>query len=190
MHKNVKILLLTSILIHSGANLLAPIYAIFIKDIGGDLIDAGIAIGIYALLKGVFYFLFGRIKEELFSKRIMMCIGYAVMGLGYLAYMFANKPLDVFLIQGIISLGETVINPSWSAIIATSLEKGKERHLYANFFGYRSIFEGVAAIFGGLFAMEFGFNVLFGIMASFAITSGLLSLLIKESPFKTPVTCI
>ena len=53
MHKNIKLLLLTSILIHSGANLLAPIYAIFIKEIGGNLIDAGIAVGIYALLKGV-----------------------------------------------------------------------------------------------------------------------------------------
>lgn len=190
MHKNIKLLLLTSILIHSGANLLAPIYAIFIKQIGGDLIDAGIAVGIYALLKGVFYFLFGRIKEELFSKKIMMFIGYTVMGIGYLAYVFAAKPLDVFLIQIIISLGETVINPSWSAIIATSLEKGKERHLYANFFGYRSIFEGVAAIFGGLFAMEFGFNVLFGIMAGFAIASGLLSLLIEEKPIKTEVNCI
>ena len=190
MHKNIKLLLLTSILIHSGANLLAPIYAIFIKEIGGDLIDAGIAIGIYALLKGVFYFLFGRIKEDLFSKKIMMFIGYSVMGIGYLAYIFAAKPLDVFLIQIIISLGETVINPSWSAIIATSLEKGKERHLYANFFGYRSIFEGVAAIFGGLFAMEFGFNVLFGIMAGFAIASGILSLFVEEKPIKTEVNCI
>jgi len=181
MHKNVKLLLLTSILIHSGANLLAPIYAIFIKDIGGDLIDAGIAIGIYALLKGVFYFLFARIKEDKISKKLMMFAGYTIMGIGYLAYIFANKPLDVFLIQGILSLGETIINPSWSAIIATSLEKGKERHLYSNFFGYRSIFEGIAAIVGGLFAMKFGFNLVFGVMAVFAITSGLLSLLIEET---------
>ncbi len=180
MHKNVKILLLTSILIHSGANLLAPIYAIFIKDIGGDLIDAGIAIGIYALLKGVFYFLIGRIDENRVSKKIMMFSGYTIMGVGYATYIFANKPIDVFIIQGVLSLGETIINPSWSAIIATSLEKEKERHLYSHFFGYRSIFEGIAAIVGGLFAMKFGFNVIFGIMAAFAVTSGLLSLLIKE----------
>ena len=180
MHKNVKLLLLTSILIHSGANLLAPIYAIFIKDIGGDLIDAGIAIGIYALLKGVFYFIIGKIDENRVSKKIMMFAGYSIMGLGYGAYIIAGKPLDVFIIQGILSLGETIINPSWSAIIATSLEKGKERHLYSHFFGYRSIFEGIAAIVGGLFAMRFGFNLIFGIMAAFALASGLLSLLIDE----------
>jgi len=181
VHKNIKLLLLTSILIHSGANLLAPIYAIFIKEIGGNLIDAGIAIGIYALLKGVFYFLIGKINEDRVSKKVMMFAGYTIMGLGYAAYVFANKPLDVFVIQGILSLGETIINPSWSAIIATSLEKGKERHLYSHFFGYRSIFEGIAAITGGLFAMKFGFNVIFGIMAAFAIASGLLSLLVDET---------
>lgn len=180
MHKNIKLLLLTSILIHSGANLLAPIYAIFIKDIGGDLIDAGIAVGIYAFMKGIFYFVIGRIKEDRFSKRMMMFLGYTIMGIGYAAYLLANKPMDVFIIQGILSLGETIINPSWSAIIATSLKKGKERHIYSHFFGYRSIFEGIAALVGGLFAMKFGFNIVFGIMAAFALTSGALSLLVEE----------
>lgn len=37
MHKNIKLLLTASILIHAGANLLAPIYAIFIEEIGGTL---------------------------------------------------------------------------------------------------------------------------------------------------------
>jgi len=54
MHKNIKLLLTASILIHAGANLLAPIYAIFIEEIGGTLLDAGIAVGIYALMKGGF----------------------------------------------------------------------------------------------------------------------------------------
>jgi len=181
MHKNVKLLLIASILIHSGANLLAPIYAIFIKEVGGDLIDAGIAVGIYALLKGVFYFLFARVKEDFLSKKWMMFIGYTIMGLGYGAYIFANKPMHVFVIQGALSLGETIINPSWSAIIATSLQKGKERHLYAHFYGYRSLFEGGAALLGGVFAVKFGFNLVFGIMVGFAIASGFLSLLIEEN---------
>ena len=54
MHRNIKLLLAASILIHAGANLLAPIYAIYIAQIGGDLMDAGIAVGIYAIMKGVF----------------------------------------------------------------------------------------------------------------------------------------
>lgn len=180
MHKNIKLLLTASILIHAGANLLAPIYAIFIEEIGGTLLDAGIAVGIYALMKGVFYFALDKVDEEKVSKRMMMFTGYSIMGMCYVAYIFADAPIHVFAIQGVLSLGETVINPSWSAVIATSLEEGKERHIYSHFYGYRSIFEGIAAILGGLFAMQFGFDLVFGIMAGFAIMSAFLSLLVKE----------
>ena len=180
MHKNIKLLLTASILIHAGANLLAPIYAIFIEEIGGTLLDAGIAVGIYALMKGVFYFALDKVDEEKVSKRMMMFSGYGIMGLCYVAYIFAEAPIHVFAIQGVLSFGETVINPSWSAVIATSLEEGKERHIYSHFYGYRSIFEGLAAFLGGLFAMQFGFDLVFGIMAGFAIASAGLSLLVKE----------
>lgn len=184
MHRNIKLLLTASILIHSGANLLAPIYAIFIEEIGGTLLDASIAVGIYAIVKGIFYFLLDKIGENRLSKKFMMFVGYSFMGLGYIAYIYAKIPLHIFIIQFIISIGETVINPSWSSIIATSLDKGKERHIYSHFYGYRSIFEGFAALAGGVFAMKFGFNTLFGIMASFAFASSILALLVQEKTNK------
>ena len=180
MHRNIKLLLLASTLIHAGANLLAPVYAVYIEQIGGNLLDAGIAVGIYAILKGILYFLFDKVDESKFSKRVMMFTGYAIMGLGYLTYLFAQTPHHVFIIQGILAVGETIINPSWCATIAVSLEEGKERHIYSHFYGYRSLFEGLAAILGGLFAMQFGFNVVFGCMAGLALTSAGLSLLVTE----------
>ena len=180
MHKNIKILLSASILIHSGINFLSPIFAIYIKDIGGTLLDAGVAVGIYAILKGIFYFLFKNIKEDKISKKVMIAGGYFVMFVGYFLYIFANKPYHIYLIQGILSLGETLITPSWSAVIAMSLVKGRERHIYSNFYGYRSLFEGIAAISGGLFAMYFGFNFVFIIMCAFALCSSIISLFIME----------
>jgi len=180
MHKNIKLLLGASILIHSGANLLAPIYAIYIKEIGGTLLDAGIAVGIYTLLRGILYFIIGNLDETKISKRKMMFSGYGIMAVGYVLYLFALIPLHVFLIQALLSVGEALINPSWSAIIAVSLKKGKERHIYSHFYGYRSLFEGAAAIAGGLFALKFGFNAIFVLMALFAFVSGILSLFVSE----------
>jgi len=52
--------------------------------------------------------------------------------------------------------------------------------IYSHFYGYRSIFEGIAVIVGGLFAMNFGFDLLLGIMAGFALMSAFLSLFIHE----------
>ena len=135
MHRNIKILLTCSILIHGGINLLAPIYAIFIKNIGGTLFDAGATIGCYALLKGVFYFIFRRIKESKFSRKFMISIGYFLFFVGYILYLFASNILHVIGIQALLAFAEVVINPSWSAVIANALEKGKERTIYSDFYG-------------------------------------------------------
>ena len=188
MHKNIKLLLGASILIHSGVNFLSPIFAIYIGKIGGTILDAGIAVGIYAILKGLLYFVFKNIKEDKVSKKVMISSGYFIMGIGYFLYMYASMPVHIYFIQAILSIGETIITPSWSAVIAMSLQKGKERHIYSNFYGYRSLFEGAAAISGGLFAMAFGFNTVFMIMFSFAVLSGFLSMFIDESGAKEQIS--
>lgn len=180
MHKNIKLLLTCSILIHGGVNLLAPIYAIFIKDIGGTLFDAGATVGFYAVLRGIFYFLFRKLDEKTFNARLMISSGYFLFFVSYVFYVFAFRPLHIFFIQGLLAFAEVIITPSWSAVIAKSLAKGKERNIYSDFYGYRSIFEGLSAFAGGMFAMYLGFNVLFMVMAGFALTASLLSLYLKK----------
>ena len=179
MHKNIKILLTCSIFIHGGINLLAPIYAIYIKNIGGTLIDASATVGTYAILKGILYFLFRRLDEKRYSKKMMIAGGYFLFAVSYVCYLFASKTIHVFGIQALLAFAEVIINPSWSAVIAVSLTKGKERGIYSDFYGYRSMFEGLAAITGGFLAMYLGFDVLFGLMASFALIASLLSLFLN-----------
>ena len=180
MHKNIKILLTCSILIHGGVNLLAPIYALFIKQINGSLLDASATVGFYAILRGVAYFLFKKVDENKFDRRFMISLGYFLFFVGYVFYIFATNVLHVFFIQGILAIAEVIINPSWSAVIATSLTKGKERGIYSDFYGYRSMFEGIAAIAGGFVALKLGFNTLFVTMAIFALLASIVSRFLKE----------
>jgi len=180
MHRNIKILLTCSILIHGGINLLAPIYAIFIKQIGGTIIDASVTIGFYAILKGALYFVLKQLKESKFSRRLMISFGYFIFFLGYVFYLSATNIVHVLIIQGLLAFGEVIINPSWSAVIANALTKGKERSIYSDFYGYRAIFEGGAAILGGILATQMGFNALFMLMAAFALAASLLALLLEE----------
>jgi len=180
MHKNIKILLTCSILLHSGINLLAPIYAIFIKNIGGTILDAGVTIGAFAISRGVLYFLLGQLKESKFSRRLMISAGYFLFFVGYVMYIFASNVWHVIAIQAVLALGEVIINPSWSAVIASALTKGKERTIYSDFYGYRSLFEGGAAIAGGLLATQMGFSTLFFLMAVLAFGASMLSLTLEE----------
>lgn len=174
MNKNIKLLLISSILIHSGVNLLAPVYAIYLQKIDGTLLETGVAVGIYTILKGVLCLIFSKIKPSKISYRKMMIIGYTIMGGAYLLYSISFNISHVFFLQAVIAIGESLITPSWSAVIAVSLTEGKEREIYSNFYGYRSIFEGLAAIVGGLIAMKLGFFLIFITMAIFAFISSLL----------------
>lgn len=178
MHRNIKILLSASILIHSGVNFLAPIFAIYIKDIGGTLLNAGIALGIYSIFKGSLFFILKKI--EVFSKKQMIVIGYMIMCIGYLLYLWAYNPYHVYVIQAILAIGETVITPSWSAVIALSLTKGRERKIYSDFYGYRSFFEGTAAITGAIFAVNFGFTAVFILMSMMAFSASIISMFIQD----------
>ncbi|MCR4368617.1 MAG: MFS transporter [archaeon] len=180
MNRNLKLVLAASVLIHSGVNLFAPLYAVFIENIGGTLFDAGAAIAIYSILSGVLYFLLKEIPDTGFSKRHMMFAGYIIFFFGYISYLFASSPLHVFGIQALLAIGEAIINPSWSAVIAASLEKGKERENYSKFYGYRSIISGLAALAGGFIANAFGFTIVFGAMAAFALVAAVIVLEVKE----------
>jgi predicted MFS family arabinose efflux permease len=181
MHKNIKLLLTCSILIHGGVNLLAPIYALYIKELGGTLLLASTTIGFYAILKGILYFLFKKLDETRFNSKFMIAGGYFMFAVSYVLYIFASKSIHVFGIQALLAFAEVVINPSWSSTIAISLTKGKERGIYSDFYGYRSVFEGLAAIGGGFLAMHLGFNALFGLMAGFALMASMLGLFLEKS---------
>ena len=89
-------------------------------------------------------------------------------------------PIFLIAIQALLAFAEVIINPSWSAVIANALTKGKERGIYSDFYGYRSVFEGLAAIGGGFLAMYLGFNTLFLLMAVFAFGASFLSLFLSK----------
>ncbi len=179
MHRNVRLLLGSSIFIHMGLNILAPVYAIYVQQIGGQLIDASFSIGFYALLRGILYFVFAKFKDRHLPHRPILFSGYLIYALAYLAYTAIDAPIYLFVIQGWLALADTILNPSWSAVIATSLQTGEERKTYSMFYGYRSIFEGLGAFIGGIGIALLGFTWTFLLMAVFALCAALLSLAIR-----------
>ncbi len=179
MQRNVRLLLGSSIFIHMGLNILAPVYAIYVQHIGGQLIDASFSIGFYALLRGILYFVFARFKDQHLPHRPILFGGYMMYAAAYLAYVFIDAPIWLFVIQGWLALADTILNPSWSAVIATSLQTGEERKTYSMFYGYRSLFEAIGAFLGGIAIVSIGFSWTFGLMALFAAYSAFLALGIR-----------
>ena len=181
MKKELKILLLSAIFFDLAAGLIGPIYAIFVEEIGGDLLTAGSSFAIFSMVSGILIFFVSKIEDKIKNTKKFLILGRLLGAIGLGGYILVENPLHLFIVQAILGLSVAIKSPAFSAVFSKNLDKGK----YASEWGmlqsiyYVSI--GVAAIGGGYIAQELGFKVLFWIMfilsiISFIITSLLLNI--------------
>jgi len=76
--------------------MLGPIYALFVEKIGGDLLDASYAFGVFALAAGVTTFISGRYADRIKENELIVVLGYGIMGIGFLGYTLVNSIWSLF----------------------------------------------------------------------------------------------
>ena len=76
MQRELKILTLASGLFIFAAGLFGPIYAVFVEDIGGDILTAGMSYSIFAIIAGVLTFLISRWEDHVKHKEKLVVILY------------------------------------------------------------------------------------------------------------------
>ncbi len=185
LNKVVRVLILSDLALLFGWGLVTPILAIFILENieGGNAKVAGIAIGIYWLLKS---FLQIPIAQYLDQNRGEKDDYYALVGgtllasLSSLGFLVAHFPWHVYAIQILHALGMALAIPAWSAIFTRHIDKGKEALSWSFDSSALGICTGVAGILGGMIAKGLGFTLLFVAVSISGIISTLLFLVIRE----------
>lgn len=177
-NKALRVLLATNALIMLSAAMLGPIYALFVERIGGDLLDASIAGGIFALTAGIVSLLSGRLSDEVRHSDWILVLGYSFIGLGFFLYLFVDSVIFLFAVQVIIGFGEAIYAPAFDKLYSLHLDKGKGGTEWGawetmNYFTYAA-----GALFGGLLVSHFGFDIIFMMMAALCyLSAGYLYLL-------------
>ncbi|MCK4670785.1 MAG: MFS transporter [Nanoarchaeota archaeon] len=164
MRKELKILLLASSLFMLAGGLFGPLYAVFVEDIGGDLLTAGGAYAAFSIAAGVLIFIISRWEDHVKHQEKFIIIGYALSCLGYLGYIFVQVPLHLFLVQIVFGVGEAIGVPAYDGLYSKFLDKGRYISEWGVWESMAYIVTGVAAIIGGLLASLYGFRLLFVIM--------------------------
>lgn len=184
MRKRAAILLRTSLLSTFAVSLFGPYYALFIKDIGGDILDTGVAYALFAITNGVFILLFGRSK--FFSKhlRTMVIAGYCLLTVAEMGYLFVQNPMQLFIVQFLIGIGNGILEPSWDGLYSAKLQEKSASRQWASWSGSQYIIVGLAALIGGAILATQSFLVLFAVMAVFNLLSllSVISLLHQRAP--------
>jgi len=171
MNRTLKLLILSDIFVISGLGLIAPIFAIFIKDnlIGGNIIAAGLASTIFLITKAILQIVFTKIFNPK-DRFWMLILGTVMIILVPFFYIFATHINYIYLAQFIYGVGAGFAHPSWSSLFTANLEKGKRGFQWSVYSSSVSMGTAITAYLGAIVAEYFGFQTVF-------IAAGIFSLI-------------
>lgn len=184
MRRTIKILLLVSALFSLATGLFGPIYAVFVEQIGGDLLDAGGAYAAFSISAGILLLLASKWEDRVKHQEKLVILGYFLNCLGFAGYLFVSNPLELFVVQAIFGISTAITNPAYDGLYSKYLERGHFVWQWGIWEASYFIVIGIAAILGGAIAQFWGFKALFGIMLAISVLGLLVSftLLRKAKP--------
>ena len=189
INKIVKTLVISDFFLNLGWGLLSPIFAIFILGniTTGDPLKAAEVAGFSALFYWITkslleipigYFLDKKKGEK--DDFLVMVVGYFVIALVPIGYLFAHEPWHIYLLQMLYAFGMAMALPSWLAIFTRHIDKGKEAFEWGIETTAIGAGAGIAGGLGGIFAAAFGFNILFIIVSFLNLISAIVLISVKD----------
>lgn len=157
----IRVLLVGSALMQIGVAFFAPIYAIFVKQIGGSLLDASLASGLFSLAAGLVTLFSARIIDKSKNGKLIIALGYGIMGLGYFLYIFVNSVTSLFLVQILIGLASAFYTPAYDLIFTKHMADTKIGKIWGSWDAMSRFSIGAGAILGGIIVSVFSFNAMF-----------------------------
>jgi len=178
MQRELKLLLSSSALFLLAGGLFGPIYAVFVEQIGGDLLTAGGAYAAFSVVAGILIFFISRWEDHVRHKEKLVVGGFGLSCLGFLGYLFIQSPFDLFVVQIIFGVGEAFGTPAFDGLYSNHLDRGKFVSEWGLWESMHYIVIALAAIIGGFLANLFGFRFIFVIMFALSLLGLLVSSLL------------
>lgn len=173
LNKALKILLVTNSLVLLAGGMIGPIYAIFVEDIGGDLLDASLAGSVFALAAGITTLLSGRYSDMNKHKEKIVVLGYIIMGVGFMLFTLVTSVWMLLIVQVIIGFGEAIYIPAFDAVYSEHLDHHKEGRQWGAWESMYYFVTAIGAAIGGYIVVYLGFHVMFILMALLCLSSAL-----------------
>lgn len=161
MNQKLKILLISNTVQVFAANMVIPVYAFFIRDLGGSAKLAGVLFAISFISMSVVNLLVLRLKDKNFLDEKMLKLNYVIKASGW--FLIAASPHISTLIaaQIIIGIGTGIGSPAFGALISENLDGGK----HIRDWGVWNLLENsaiaITSILSGFVVAIFGFRALF-----------------------------
>jgi len=188
LNKTLWHLLFIDLIVGTGFGLIAPIFAIFLKDnlIGGSILSAGIASAIFLITKCSIQLPFSRFVDRQKKKMKWLLIGTIIISIAPIIYIFANNIYWIYLAEFIFGIGSGIEFPVWTSIWTRNLDKRREGFQWSVYSTFVSFGIGLAGLVGAALASIIGFSLTFVIVELFCLVSIgiILNLYLREKKGK------
>lgn len=171
---------MTNGLILLAGAMIGPIYALFVEQVGGDLMDASIAGGLFALSAGFVSLIFGRLSDRTKNSTWVITLGYALIAFGFFLYLFVDSVLFLFIVQIIIGTGEAIYSPAFDKLYSLHVDKKRSGTQWGAWESMNYFTIAIGAFVGGLIVNRFGFEVVFLVMMTICMVSAIFLYLFNE----------
>lgn len=168
-----KALLIADALTLSAQAMLVPIYAVFVQEVGGDVLDAGITAAALAFGSGVAALFAGRYADAMRDKKRPIIICYAVTAAGFLLFTTITNIWYLAAIQVVMGLVRAFAEPAYDALYSTHLDKNREAEGWGAWEAMAYFVTAGGALAGAAIVSNTSFDMLFTVMAGLCTLSAL-----------------
>lgn len=179
MKKSLILLIIASVLGTFAGGIFAPLSAVFVQKIGGDILSIGWASTVYFIATGVFIALFGKIADKI-GKKVLLVSGFALIMVIDIYFIFIQNIVMLFIGEALLGIGLAMTNPSWNGLFSGLLEKDNASSHWGIWECATSIGVAIAAIMGAFVVNAFGFAYLFMLKAVLHSGAVFASYLVEE----------
>src|SRR3954471_4388738 len=159
-----RLLLKISFLVTFAEAMLVPMYAAFTEEIGGSVLDAGIAFAVFSMATGGAVALLGTRPWFQHHIRGFLMLGFVTSAACDVSYIFVSNKWELFGAQVIAGLATGLIEPTWDALFTDDIEHSSAKH-WSIWAGGTHLTTGGAALLGGVVVAYGSFTILFATMA-------------------------
>jgi len=178
--KSLKSLLLISGFFTFAGSMFSPIYAIFVKEIGGDITTASSAYAVFWMTAGLLTLFAGKLEDKLKETELAIMVSQFVFGLAYILYYFTDTVSMLYLVQVVLGIGGAIFWPAFHSIYSSHIDGQKSNWQWGFYDSLSYIIPAIAALVGGYLVKLYGFDLIFLIMASLSFLNGIFILLLPR----------
>lgn len=184
VNRPLRVILATNILVLVAAGMLAPIYAVFVERIGGDLLDAGIAAALFAVAAGFTTLIAGRFSDRAKHKEFIVAASYLLTGVGFLLYLWVGTVWQLFALQVAIGLVQASYTPAFDGLYTAFIGSRKQASSRWSLWEASNYFSiAIGAFLGAAVVTFWGFDALFIFMATLCFAAGGYVFLVRRKVF-------